>query len=381
MLKETGDGVLGNKPRVLIFVPSTNRDKQLELLIESCNFEFCIVAIESSSNALQDYCSNRRLKIHTLRHSRNLLQIIKNITWFTFFVSKFTPIMIESHSIIPGLYVSTVRLLGLIKHTPKISLVNFRHHNLNHHIMRRKLARRVDKFIFSNHDKTIVPSTSTFSVLLAEGCPLNKLGIIPHQLNYQRIQSTVDSCLPKYSSSSNRLELIAVGRFDWQKNYSLMLSTLAKFKETNQNFLLRIFGSGSLSEREKLSQLIRENRLIDEVHICDWTSDIETEIFRSDVFLHTALDESFGLVLAESLALGTPVVSNWMGGARDLVYFSSVPSSSNDYLEISSSLSYVFTNLKHIAEQSKRRRDDFTIFLNSRNLEELHKNLFVRVTS
>ena len=96
---------------------------------------------------------------------------------------------------------------------------------------------------------------------------------------------------------------------------------------------------------------------------------------RSDVFLHTAIDESFGLVLAESLALGTPVVSNWMGGARDIATISSADIAGNSADELHQLLKATLLNLVNISVESRAQRHEFLARLNTPDLQLLHERL------
>jgi len=361
--------------RILLFMPSLNLDKQLELLIESTNFDLEIVAIASDSTALIDYCRSKKIKLHIFTHSKSLLNFIKAQFLLKRIVREFAPNLIESHSFLPGLYLGCFKMLRHRFKSTQFSTANFRHHNLNHHLKRNKRAILLDKFIYTFHDKSVVPSSSTFSVLLAEGCNINKLSLIPHQLNSKAIQIAIESGLPKYSIASNRYELIAVGRLDWQKNYHLMMSVLSLLKSNVKNFRLRIFGSGSASSREDLLKLIHEFALDDFILLENWTPNIEIEILRSDVFLHTAIDESFGLVLAESLSLGTPVVSNWMGGARDIAAISSAEIAGNSADELHQLLKATLLDLINISVELRSQRDEFLARLNTPDLQLLHERL------
>ena len=168
--------------------------------------------------------------MHIFTHSKTLLNFIKAQFLLKKIVREFAPNLIESHSFLPGLYLGCFKMLRHSFKSTQFSTANFRHHNLNHHLKRNKRAILLDKFIYTFHDMSVVPSSSTFSVLLAEGCNINKILLIPHQLNSKAIQFAIESGLPKYSIASNRYELIAVGRLDWQKNYDLMMSVLSLLK-------------------------------------------------------------------------------------------------------------------------------------------------------
>ena len=154
-----------------------------------------------------------------------------------------------------------------------------------------------------------------------------------------------------------------------------MMSVLSLLKSDFKNFRLRIFGSGSVRSREDLLKLVHEFALDDFVVLENWTSSIEIEILRSDVFLHTAIDESFGLVLAESLALGTPVVSNWMGGARDIASMSCTNIPGNSAEELYQLLKETLLDLANVSVETRAQSFEFLARLNSLDLQLLHERL------
>ena len=154
-----------------------------------------------------------------------------------------------------------------------------------------------------------------------------------------------------------------------------MMNVLYRLKSDGESFRLRIFGSGSESSKEYLLKLVHEFGLEDFVSLENWTPSIEIEILRSDVFLHTSIDESFGLVLAESLALGTPVVSNWMGGARDLASMSCTRIAGNSAEELHQLLKETLLDLPRISIETKAKESEFLSRLNSTDIQLLHKRL------
>jgi glycosyltransferase involved in cell wall biosynthesis len=363
------------KPTIILFLPSTEKDKQLELLVKNSNFDFIFFAIESNSKSLVDFCGLEGIELFTYPGTKNVFGMFWNLIKISRLIYQFSPKIIESHSILPGLYIALFKLLTRFTGI-KFKTVNFRHHNLNHHIQYNFKAIKIDRFISMLHDMNAVPSNSTLATMIAEGCRKEKIKVIPHQLDQDRIREAIKSSPLKLSNSTKQFELIAVGRFDWQKNYELMFCALRRFKDKTNNFRVNIYGSGSSQSKNLLDNAIRKFDLTDFVRVNPWTPNIEIEILKSDLLIHTAADESFGLVLAESIALGIPVVSNWMGGARDLVYFSSLPPSENTCSGVFELLEVAFCDLERVSAQSLIRREEFLKYLNSTPVESLHADLF-----
>lgn len=101
--------------------------------------------------------------------------------------------------------------------------------------------------------------------------------------------------------------IISVGRLDRFKNFSdqiLMMKTILKH---HPNYTLHIYGEGP--ERTRLEQLILEYQLENRVFLEGLSSDLGSKYAGSAFFIFTSLAEGFGMVLAEAMQRGLPVVS------------------------------------------------------------------------
>ena len=83
------------------------------------------------------------------------------------------------------------------------------------------------------------------------------------------------------------------------------------------NFHLTLIGDGP--NRVKLTKMTKDRNLETFVDFCGESDYIEQFIWESDLYVHSALYEPFGLVLIEAMAGGLPVISLDGGGNRDIV--------------------------------------------------------------
>ncbi len=369
---------MNSKRKILLFVPSTNQDKQLEVLLHADEIEFRLIAIESLSQALGEFTTLKSIPLLKLSFRKTIRCILKNTRSIRNEICEFRPNIIESHGVIPGLLTAiTFLCFPKVRHSTT-RFVYFRHHNLNHHIMKNRVAILVDKLISATHDYIVAPSRQTASVLVAEGARPDKIRVIPHQLSMDKILHMTNVEYEKLSSTTSRVEIIAVGRIDWQKNYPMMLETMRLLVGKNPNFHLRIFGAGNTGEVLNLILQIEKLGLSEKISLQEWTPTIELEIIRSDIFLHTAIDESYGLVLAEALSLGIPIVSNWAGGAADLAVFLGTSPIAYTPSDLAEELFRIISDLPSANNRAKEIQNEFNLMMAKHNVVSQHLELIAK---
>lgn len=110
--------------------------------------------------------------------------------------------------------------------------------------------------------------------------------------------------------------LLTVGRLHPEKRHRTMLSGFAMARSQRQDLGLVIIGEGMLRESvARRAQMIGGVRLLGAVQDRDHLARLYAS---ADLLVHGSGAETFGLVVAEALASGLPVVApNW-GGAADL---------------------------------------------------------------
>jgi len=114
--------------------------------------------------------------------------------------------------------------------------------------------------------------------------------------------------------------VVTVGRLTVRKRVELLLEALAHLRAAGTTLPLAIIGDGP--ERPRLERCAVELGLAGQVRFVGETAPdrIPEAIDDADVFAFPALGEGFGLVAAEALLLGVPVVAAVDGGGvRDIV--------------------------------------------------------------
>ena len=169
--------------------------------------------------------------------------------------------------------------------------------------LKQKLIYLLSNFIYSKCDSFIANSPDTKKDLIKyfDIKDENSITVLPNpvisRINYSNYKS----------KHENKKKLIAIGRLELQKDYHLMLDVITHLKDYRDDFILEIYGVGSL-ECEIISK-INDLGLNPYVHLKGYSKHVDEALNRSDVFLLTSKWEGFGNVIVEALASGTPVLS------------------------------------------------------------------------
>jgi glycosyltransferase involved in cell wall biosynthesis len=124
--------------------------------------------------------------------------------------------------------------------------------------------------------------------------------------------NTVDFAIAKF---------VCVGRLEPQKGQLLLLDAVAKMMSSASppNIKVTLIGEGSM--RDQLERRIRELGLADMIYLAGLRSgaEIREEILASRAMVLPSFAEGLPVVLMESLALATPVITTWVAGIPELV--------------------------------------------------------------
>ncbi|MGB3075136.1 MAG: glycosyltransferase [Chitinophagales bacterium] len=121
----------------------------------------------------------------------------------------------------------------------------------------------------------------------------------------------------KNSFSKNIIKLVTTGSLNENKNQAFLILVVMKLQGKGFQVRLDILGDGHLFG--DLEKQIKASHLENTVHLHGMVTDVESHLKDGDVYVHTAINESFGLAIAEALAVGLPVVSLDGRGNREII--------------------------------------------------------------
>jgi len=138
--------------------------------------------------------------------------------------------------------------------------------------------------------------------------------IIPNPLPH-KIANRIGETKKPFDKINPKIIIISNG-WDKLKNPKVALLAFSQLRKTNRNAKLRVygggFGKGEVAESWAKSKGISEG--IEFIGRLPYDKLID-EIAAADILLHPSLEESFGMVIAESMALGLPIVGGRDSGA------------------------------------------------------------------
>ncbi|MCI3920670.1 glycosyltransferase family 1 protein [Paenibacillus sp. TRM 82003] len=165
--------------------------------------------------------------------------------------------------------------------------------------------------------KVYVPSRSTLEHLNTKGFP--ELEIWSRGIRTDQFRPDVDreAALASFGLDPNKFTVLYVGRLALEKSVDVLLESFRRVPEPlREGMQLAVAGDGPLykeiSDSIEPGESIRMLGFVEGQRLCELYA-------AADVFLFPSATETFGNVVLESLASGTPVVGAAAGGVKDNV--------------------------------------------------------------
>lgn len=157
---------------------------------------------------------------------------------------------------------------------------------------------------------------------------------------------------------NKNFNILMISRFVKFKNLQNAIRAFAIFSK-DKEVVLTIIGGGPL--KSKLEEIIEKNNLKQKVTLKDWTENAIEYYAKSDLFLHTALYEGFGMVIYEALFYNLPIVTTPFGAALDFVGDSEniIQSKNFSATEIAKSLELGYAKFKNKKINTKQDLEKF----------------------
>ncbi len=212
-------------------------------------------------------------------------------------------------------------LVGLsaarVARTPVSVMTAHHSHELPFHGRKLILAERLCAGPLSDH--IIAPSLQVARTLMELArASESKIDVVHHGFDLARLDpAAVDGTNVRGELGlDGRLVFTAIGRIFHLKNYSALLRAFAEGVAQEPSASLLIVGAG---DQVPLRSLASSLGLGDRVVLAGQRRDIPEVLAATDVFVHPAIAESFGMVIVEAMAMARPVVSTPVGIAPEVI--------------------------------------------------------------
>ena len=184
----------------------------------------------------------------------------------------------------------------------------------------RYAARRFSAAQCNDVDALAVPSRAMLEVLAGYGIR-TPAHVVPTGIDLRQFGEGDGACFRRrWGIAAGRPLLVHVGRLAFEKNCDFLLRMLVRVKARVPEVLLVVAGGGPALGR--LQRLARRLGLGEQVLFTGYLArdgSLEDCYAAGDAFVFSSRTETQGLVLLESMALGTPVVAIAEMGTREVL--------------------------------------------------------------
>jgi glycosyltransferase involved in cell wall biosynthesis len=171
----------------------------------------------------------------------------------------------------------------------------------------RTIAREESEY--EEADCITVPSTFVYRTFVEQGVSANKLRLLPYGVDLSRFQ-------PVDKPDSQRFDILFVGSMSLQKGVQYLVQAYQKIKHPAKS--LTFVGAPSISLIQALTSrgLWPEDAII-LGHMPQ--AELKQIMSRSHVLVLPSIQDGFGMVMAQAMACGCPIVASSHTGAEDLI--------------------------------------------------------------
>ncbi|MDJ0947675.1 MAG: glycosyltransferase [Alphaproteobacteria bacterium] len=149
-----------------------------------------------------------------------------------------------------------------------------------------------------------------------------------------------------------------IGRLDRQKGQTYAIAAMPRIVDAIPEARMRIVGAGP--EEHALRERVACLNLEEHVTFLGFQRDVCGEMAGTDIMLLPSLEEAFGLVLVEAMAMGLPIIATRVGGVPDVLHdgaFGRLVDPRNSE-ELSNAVLHALAHREETLTMADRARDD-----------------------
>lgn len=216
---------------------------------------------------------------------------------------------------------SAVGLLGgLLATTP--ARVMTRHYSNYHTRIGKRWHVRVDQLCNRMSQAIIAVSRHTADhIVHEEGAPLDKVHVVLNGIDFSRVKvSKLDFAeqLRRDLGAGDAYMILVPGRLHPEKGQSYLFRALPAIRRlVSRPIVVFVAGTGPFESAYRAE--VQALGCADIVRFLGFRRDLPNLMAASDLVVLPSVAEAFGLVVAEALYLGTPVVATRVGGIPEIV--------------------------------------------------------------
>lgn len=145
--------------------------------------------------------------------------------------------------------------------------------------------------------------------------------VLEHRI--PKVKSVTSTVLPNFVSAPKDRgpvkavgDIVNIGTLEPRKNQKFLLEVIAETKRRGKHYNLTLIGDGP--DRKQLGLIAQELGIHEQIVFVGFQPDAARALPGYRLYAHSALMESFGIVLIEALACGIPVLAPPVGGMPEI---------------------------------------------------------------
>lgn len=307
-----------------------------------------VLLLTDKNNVFDKNLKDKDVKVEVIP-IRNI-RSIKNIYYIRKYLIKGKYDIVHAHLFTSNYWVSLASKF-MFKYRPKLVITE---HNTHNRRREKLFLKYPEKYIYKSYDKIISISGKTQENLIRWLNPKNsdehKFMTIPNGINVSRFTNAKPYKKEEVNDSfTDKTKLLCMaGSFSKQKDQATIVRAM---KMLPNDIHLLLVGEGEL--KQKNYKLARELNLENRIHFLGFRNDIEKIFKTSDIIILSSHWEGFGLVAAEGMAAGKPVIASDVDGLREVVKNLGILFPSGDDKELSTIIKRLLTNEEEYKKVSK----------------------------
>ncbi|MFP4698137.1 MAG: glycosyltransferase [Eubacteriales bacterium] len=307
------------KIKVLHIIPSLNSggaekliEESLPIMKNNYNIDVEVLLLTDKGNIFDKKLKDNNIKTNVSPHQK--IRSIKNIFYILKHIKRNHYDIVHSH-LFPCNYWASIASKLILKNKPKFITTE---HNTHNKRRDKFYFRPIERFIYSGYDTIISISEGTQQNLINWIKPKgkDKFVVIENGINlvdFINAEPYKKSDLDSKFNESTRL-LCMVGSFSKQKDQATIIRAM---KDLPDDIFLLLVGGGSL--KQEYEKLAKKLEVDDRVKFLGIRKDVPRIFKTSDIVIVSSHWEGFGLVAAEGMAAGKPVIASDVPGLSEVV--------------------------------------------------------------
>jgi glycosyltransferase involved in cell wall biosynthesis len=169
--------------------------------------------------------------------------------------------------------------------------------------------------------RILAVSNAVAKMLFEAGIDRSMISVVPNGVDSERIRASARRALSALPTRSpGEVVIVQVAVLAPNKQQHLSIDALARLPSYVTLWLCgEVPEGGDASYLEQLRRRAAELNVASRVHLLGWRDDVPAVIAASDICVLPSLEESFGMVLAEAMALSKPCVGTMAGGIPEVI--------------------------------------------------------------